>query len=93
MTKLIAKKYRYADGGIYRDNVYNLLAISPVVGGETAKRLGGALVLKDKAIAWTGTFSGFEVKDIVAYSNGYAWGDTLADALTKIKPQLQMECR
>lgn len=93
MTRLIAKKYRYADGGIYRDNAYNLLAISPVVGGETSNRLGGALVLKDKAIAWTGTFSGFKVKDIIAYSNGYASGATLNEALAKIKPQLQVECR
>ncbi len=96
MTKLIAKKYRYADGVAYRDNLYDLIAFAPVgygIQGETSKHVGGALVLKGKTIAWSGKVHGFRVKDIMAYSKAYVWGDTLTDALTKIKPQLQTECR
>ncbi len=88
MVDFIARKYRYADGVVYNPNVYDLFAIE----GERYVRVGGAVVYKNKVIAYSG-HAGYTMrfKDIEAYSNGYVWADTLKDVLPKIRPLLEKE--
>lgn len=87
MTTLIARKYRYADGRVYQANRYVLLALDD---GEY-RTVGGALVLKDKAIAFNGMpiGDGHSATKIVKYAKNYAWGRTLAEALASIRPAIE----
>jgi hypothetical protein len=81
----IARKYRYADGNAYRQNLYVIYEADGI------RAVGGAVVLKDKAIAFAG-HSGLcqeKIGSIIAHAKAFAWGSDLKDALTKIKPELK----
>ena len=88
--KFMAKPHRYADGVSYNKNRYDILVDVSTTDQPYYRAVGGAVVLKDKAIAFIGgTAIGHRVRDIVAYADAFVWGSDLRDALSKIKPQIE----
>lgn len=86
MATFLARKYRYADGVIYNPNRYDIFETSD----GHPRRVGGALVLKGKAIAFIGHPGyGDSAAKIIKGARAYAWGADLSDALAKIRPALE----
>jgi len=83
----IARKYRYADGKAYRPNIYVIYEADGI------RSVGGAVVLGDKALAYAGHpgLCQDKVADIIKRADAYAWGNTIQEALAKIKPALNGE--
>jgi hypothetical protein len=82
-----AKRYKYADGVSYRRNFY-LLSV-PIVDrfdAEAEEVVGGAIVYRDKALAYIGSVGPMDgFRTIIAVSAEYVWGSDLRDALAKLK--------
>ncbi len=88
-VSFIAQRYRYADGGVYRGNIYVIKARR---GGREARHVsvGGMVVLKDKALAYAGHpgLCQERVEAILKSADAFAWGDTPKAALEAIRPRL-----
>ncbi len=95
MPKMMAKHHRYADGVAYNQRRYDIMLDISTTREPFYKIVGGALVLKDKAIAYIGATSlSSRARDIVGRADAFVWGNDLQDALAKIKPQIeQLEVR
>jgi hypothetical protein len=88
MTEFVARRYRYADGIAYRQNLY-VLTENKLTAVRT---YGGLVVLKDKALAYVGHPGLVQEKigNVIAKAEAFAWGATPAEALAKIKPALEV---
>jgi hypothetical protein len=78
----VARRYRYANGVCYNRNHFMVLFCDD---GHMLG-VGGALVVGGKALAYIGMpGEGNSVKRIMAHTKAFVWGDSLTDALKKLK--------
>jgi hypothetical protein len=88
--KFMAKHHRYADGVAYNLRRYDILVDISTTAEPYYRVVGGALMLKDKAIAFIGATSlSHRAKDIVSHADAFVWGNDLRHALSKIKPLVE----
>ena len=89
-----ARKYRYADGIAYRQNLYHLHLLDDDH-IHTKAILGGMIVCKNKVFAYVGHPTAVQEK-IERITNSYhtkhfVWADNIEGALKAIKPYLEMQ--
>lgn len=78
----VARRYKYNNGVCYNRNHFMILYCDK---GHMLG-VGGALVMGNKAIAYIGMpGDGGSLKRILGHTKAFVWGDSLLDALKKLK--------